>query len=70
MVVKFVGFGGNGIEYPCYEDENGKLYFDTNFGRNELCLHSGAYRDSFDEICGEPNKRVSDDITCANPFVR
>lgn len=25
MKVKYIGFGGGYIEYPCYEDENGKF---------------------------------------------
>lgn len=43
MKVKFVGFGGY-MEVPCYEDENGKLYFDENNGRNGLDLYTGAYK--------------------------
>ena len=27
MKVNYIGFGGTG-NYPCYEDENGKIYFD------------------------------------------
>lgn len=41
MKVKYVGFGGY-MEVPCYEDENGKLYFDENNGRNGLNLYTGA----------------------------
>ena len=69
MKVKYVGFGGY-MEVPCYEDENGKLYFDENNGRNGLNLYTGAYRDDCDEICGEPNTRVTEPIECDEPFVR
>ena len=71
MKVKYIGFGGGYAEYPCYEDENGKLYFDLNDGRNGLDLHTGAYRHPEDgDICGEPNTRVTDVIECDEPFVR
>lgn len=69
MKVKFVGFGGY-MEMPCYEDENGKLYFDENNGRNGLNLYTGAYREEFGEICGEPNTRVTEAIECDEPFIR
>lgn len=68
LEVKFIGFGGS-MEVPCYEDENGKIYFDENNGRNGLSLYTGAYRDECDEICGEPNRRVTEEISCDNPFV-
>lgn len=69
LKVKFVGFGGY-MEVPCYEDENGKLYFDENNGRNGLELYTGAYRTECGEICGEPNELVTEEIECGNPFVR
>lgn len=31
MKVKYIGMGGY-IDTPVYEDENGRLYFDTNNG--------------------------------------
>lgn len=43
MKVNYIGFGGTG-NYPCYEDENGKIYFDLDNGHGELDLHTGAYR--------------------------
>ena len=43
--VKYAGFGGY-MEVPCYEDENGKLYFDENNGIGGLNLYTGAYRDA------------------------
>mgnify|MGYP006928572716 CR=1 FL=1 len=70
MRVKFIGFGGGFMEYPCYEDEKGKLYFDINDGRGGLSLHTGAYRDECDEIDGEPCNRITEEIECENPFVR
>ena len=69
MKVKFVGFGGY-METPCYQDENGKLYFDTNDGRNGLCLYTGAWRDECGEICGEPYTMVTEQIECDEPFAR
>lgn len=70
MKVKFVGFGGY-LDTPCYEDENGKLYFDENNGRNGLNLYTGAWRDKdCEEICGEPNTRVTEDVECDEPFQR
>lgn len=72
MKVKYVGFGGY-MEVPCYEDENGKLYFDENDGGrfgNGLNLFTGAYRDDCGEICGEPNIRVTEQIECNETFVR
>lgn len=70
MKVKYVGFGGECIEVPCYEDENGKLYFDENNGNGGLALYTGAYRSECGEICGEPNTKVTDLIECVDPFVR
>lgn len=69
MKVKYVGFGGY-MEVPCYEDENGKLYFDENNGSNGLALYTGAYREEWGEICGEPNTRVTEEVVCDEPFVR
>jgi hypothetical protein len=70
MKVKFVGFGGY-LETPCYEDEEGKLYFDENNGRSGLSLYTGAYREKdCGEICGEPNVRVTEPVECDEPFVR
>lgn len=69
MKVKYVGFGGY-MEVPCYEDENGKLYFDENNGENGLDLYTGAYRTEWNEICGEPCCRVKEPVECDNPFVR
>lgn len=72
MKVKYIGFGGY-TEYPCYEDENGKIYFDTNDGRGELQLYSGAYRhpeDEDDYIYGEPHIKITEPVECDKPFVR
>lgn len=69
MKVRYVGFGGYAY-VPCYEDENGKLYFDENDGHNGLALYTGAYRDECDEICGEPYSLVTGEIECENPFIR
>lgn len=70
MKVKYIGFGGGYLEYPCYEDKNGKIYFDLNDGRNGLNLHTGAYKDEYEEILGEPNRRVTEAVECDEPFVR
>ena len=71
MKVKYIGFGGGYTEYPCYEDENGKIYFDINDGENGLNLYTGAYRHPEDEdICGEPYSKVTETIECDEPFVR
>ena len=71
MKVKYIGFGGGYAEYPCYEDEKGKIYFDLNDGRNGLDLYTGAYRHPEDgDICGEPNERVEEPVECDEPFVR
>lgn len=70
MKVKYVGFGGYWPEMPCYEDENGKLYFDLNDGKNGLNLAAGAYRDEVGEIIGEPITGVTETVECDNPFVR
>ena len=67
--VKYAGFGGY-MEVPCYEDENGKLYFDENNGIGGLNLYTGAYRDEFGDILGEPDKKVTEDVRCAEPFAR
>lgn len=68
LTVKFVGFGGGFMEYPCYKDENEKLYFDINDGKNGLDLYTGAYMDEFGDICGEPNQPVVQEIKCNKPF--
>ena len=71
MKVKYIGFGGGYMEYPCYEDENGKIYFDVNDGRNGLDLYTGAWKDEdCGEICGEPNTHVTEPIECDELFVR
>ena len=71
MKVKYIGFGGGYAEYPCYEDENGKIYFDLNDGKYGLNLHTGAYRHPEDgDICGEPYDRVTETVVCDEPFVR
>lgn len=70
MRVTYVGFGGGYAEYPCYEDEKGKLYFDLNDGRGELDLYTGAYRDEDGEILGEPCSAVTESFEYTNPFVR
>ena len=69
MKVKYIGFGGEYIEYPCYENENGKIYFDINDGKYGLNLYTGAYRlDGY--ICGEPSEKVTETVECEKPFVR
>lgn len=70
MKVKYVGFGGIGIEEPVYEDENGKLYFDQGNCHGTLSLYTGAYRDKEfpNEILGEPNQRVTETIECDEPY--
>lgn len=71
MKVKYIGFGGGYMEYPCYEDKNGKIYFDMNDGRGKLNLYTGAYRHPEDgDICGEPNMEVTEPVECDEPFVR
>jgi len=70
MKVKYIGFGGY-LEYPCYEDEVGKLYFDINDGRNGLNLYTGAYKHSENgDIYGEPNTSVTEPVECDEPFER
>ena len=59
--MKFEFFGFDGIsDDPCYEDENGRLYFDKNNGRNGLNLY----------IWGKPDTKVTEEIECDEPFVR
>lgn len=71
MKVKFIGFGGGYADYPCYQDENGRIYFDLNNGEKELALYTGAYRHPEDnDICGEPNESVKEDVECDEPFKR
>ena len=67
MKVKYIGHNDT---YPCYKDENGKIYFDINNGCGDLDLHTGAYETEWGEICGEPNKRVTEPIECDEPFIR
>lgn len=69
MKVKFIGFGGT-MEVPCYEDKNGKIYFDENNGKGSINLYTGAYLDDCGEICGEPYVQVAFPIECDEPFVR
>ena len=70
MKLRYVGFGGNYIKYPCYEDENGNVYFDINDGKNGLNICSGAFKDIIGEIYGEPCSQVKEPIECNEPFVR
>jgi len=71
MKVKFVGFGGEELERPCYENEQGELFFDENNGRDTLNLYTGAYRHPEDgDICGEPNIMVTENVECDKPFMR
>ena len=69
MKVKFVGFGG-AFDTPVYKDSKGRLYFDENYGEGGLNLYTGAWKDDCGEICGEPNRRVTEEVICDNPFVR
>lgn len=69
MKVKYIGFGGT-MEVPCYEDENGDIYFDEGNGRNRLCLYTGAYKTEWGEICGEPYEQVTESVECEKPFIR
>ena len=70
MKLKYVGFGGSYIKYPCYEDENENVYFDINDGKNGLNIYSGAFKDIVGEICGEPCSQVKESIECNKPFIR
>lgn len=70
MKVKYIGFGGSFIEYPCYEDKSGRIYFDINDGRGDLRLYTGAYKDEDEFIEGEPCGSISVQIECDNPFKR
>lgn len=67
MKVKYIGMGGY-IDTPVYEDENGRLYFDTNNGYGELELSTGAYRDEDGFIDGEPASAVTEPVECDNPY--
>ena len=67
--VRYAGFCGN-MEVPCFEDEKGKLYFDENNGVGVLNLYTGAYRDEFGDILGEPDKKVTEVVRCVEPFAR
>lgn len=72
MRVKFVGFGGF-QEYPVYEDEKGKFYFDANDGKFTaygLDLYTGARKTDWDEFVGELGYRVKEPIECDKPFTR
>jgi hypothetical protein len=70
LKVKYVGFGGI-LGVPCYEDEDGRLYFDENNGNGTLCLYTGAYRHPQDhDICGEPDELVTKPIECEEPYVQ
>ena len=71
MKVKYIGFGGGYMEYPCYEDATGKIYFDLNDGRGKLNLYDGAYRVPGNiGIEGEPCNRIKEKVECDDPFVR
>lgn len=67
MKVKYIGMGGY-IDTPVYEDENGRLYFDTNNGYGELYLCTGAYRNEYGFIDGEPGNTVTEPVECDNPY--
>ena len=67
MKVKYIGKGGF-LDTPVYESENGKLYFDENNGYGELSLYTGAYRDKYGEIWGEPCNAVKEPVECENPY--
>lgn len=57
MKLTFVGYGG-AKNYPCYEDNQGRIYFDTNFGRGKLLLYTGATKNKMGEIVGEPTTPI------------
>ena len=59
LYLKYIGTGGTVFDYPVYEDQNKKLYFDITFGNKIPTLYTGAYRDDFDEIQGEPNELLN-----------
>ena len=59
------------MEYPCYADEIGNIYFDLNNGNGKLDLYTGAYRHIGDNsICGEPYAKLEELAECIAPFVR
>ena len=70
MKFKFIGFGGYG-DYPVYEDENGRLYFDQGNRHGVLELYTGAYRDKEfpKEINGEPYSLYDGTVECDEPFI-
>lgn len=72
--VHFIGFGGC-MYYPCYEDEDGKIYFDITHGHwgrqgyDTPDLYTGAYRHPVDNnICGEPDRKVLSIIKCDEAY--
>lgn len=69
MKVKYVGTTNMFGEYPVYEDENGKLYFDISYYEDDtIDLHTGARRDEFGDFYGTPDYRVEEDYEVVSEF--
>ncbi len=69
MKVKYVGFGGY-MEVPCYEDENGKLYFDENNGKTDsISIQVLIELNGMKSVVNHVN-RVTEPVECDDPFVR
>ena len=70
LELRYVGKGGYGC-YPCYEDQNGKIYFDKEYREPDevsedtpFSLYTGAYRHPEDkDIIGEPYDALMDEVS-------
>lgn len=65
LKVKYVGIGGTGLDYKCYEDKEGNIFFKEHY---RDIFYTGTYRDKYDDICGEPNERVKWKVAIVEEF--
>lgn len=65
LKVKYVGIGGMGMDYKCYEDKEGNIFFKEYY---RDIFYTGAYRNKYDDICDEPNERVKGKVAIVEEF--
>lgn len=65
LKVKYVGIGGMGMDYKCYEDKEGNIFFKEYY---RDIFYTGAYRNKYGDIYGEPNEKVEEKVVIVEGF--
>lgn len=64
LKVKYVGIGGIG-DHKCYEDKEGNIFFKEYY---RDIFYTGAYRNKYGDIYGEPNEKVKEKVVIVEEF--